>query len=149
MKSPFQLIAVTVLLLAAGIWAVRPATTIRLAWDASPDQGVGYFVEWTVPSAGLTNRAYAGTNLTVTITNLPVGTSQFRAFAYALTETNLISDPSNEVDFTNRPSGPTNLIITLQISTNLTQWTDGPALLIPVPPQLAGQEFFRSRLDLK
>lgn len=149
MKSPLQIIFVTIGLLLGGIWAVRPASTVTFAWDASRDVDVGYFLEYWYPALGLTNRAYAGTNLTVTVTNVPVGTMHAEAFAYALSETNLVSDPSNEVLWTNRPSGPTNLIITLQTSTNLSQWNDGPVLIVPMPPQLAGQEFFRSRLDLK
>lgn len=123
------------------------AADMTLAWDASPDPGVAYRLLYYQASGGPTNAVEAGTNLTATVI-APAGVWSAVCVAFVPSDPSLISDPSNEVTWTNRPAGPTQLRITVQTSTNLTHWHDGPALLVPIAPD-QGQSFYRSRLDFE
>ena len=108
-------IALTLLLVAL-IWTVRGAglstSSVTLAWDSSTDTNLGpitYNIYWGVATRTYTNSASAGTNLTLTVTNLARGSTYYFA-ATALctnsfptngTSTNLVeSDYSTEVSWT-------------------------------------------------
>lgn len=81
---------------------VRPSSptnvTVTLAWDASPGTNViaNYNVCQGVGPRTYTNRVSAGTNLTVTLTNVPGNATNYFA-ATAVDTSGLESDYSNEV----------------------------------------------------
>ena len=86
------------ILLALTPLAASATGTVTLAWDASPGTNViaNYNVYYGVASATYTNVAAAGTNLTVSISNLVEGTTYFFA-ATAVDTSGLESDYSTEV----------------------------------------------------
>lgn len=126
--------------------AVDAAETITLAWDASPDAEVtGYRLYFGPASATYTNTVDIGAKLTTDVTLTP-GTFYFVVTAY--TAQGLESDPSNEISYSVRPGKPLNLRITVQSSTNLSAWVDGPAVDVPLPEEEGPQRFYRARLAL-
>ena len=78
--------------------AAFAAGTVTLAWDASPGTNViaNYKVYYGVASATYTNTVAAGTNLTVSVSNLVVGATYYFA-ATAVDTAGLESDYSAEV----------------------------------------------------
>ncbi len=95
---------VLTVLLASAFWVLTPlvslaAGTVTLAWDASPatnDAIANYNIYYGVASATYTNVVAAGTNLTVSISNLVQGITYY--FAATAVDTNgLESDYSTEV----------------------------------------------------
>jgi hypothetical protein len=101
--KPLILIAFVSLLfgmpcLAQSVGPTNPTPAVVLAWDRSPGTNVitNYTVYYGVASATYTDKALAGTNLTVTVSNLLRGTTYF--FAATATDTKgLESGYSNEV----------------------------------------------------
>lgn len=75
--------------------------TVSLAWDASVGTNViaGYNIYWGPSSLTYTSSISAGTNLTITITNLARGSAYYFA-ATAVDNNNYESDFSTEVSTT-------------------------------------------------
>ncbi len=103
--------------------------TVTLAWDASPGTNViaNYNLYYGVASATYTNVVAAGTNLTVSVSNLVEGTTYYFA-ATAVDSDGLESDYSTEVStlvpikLTNQP--PTlNAIANIAVNENASQQT--------------------------
>ena len=94
-----------ILLFLLVIWSVQAAgpspSTVTLAWDASASTNLGpitYKIYWGVTNRTYTNFASAGTNLTLTVTNLARGSTYY--FAATALDTNLLeSDYSSEVSW--------------------------------------------------
>ncbi len=78
--------------------ASQAASTVTLAWDASPGTNiiVNYKIYYGVASATYSNSVSAGTNLTATVSNLVVGTKYYFA-ATATDKDGLESDYSTEI----------------------------------------------------
>jgi hypothetical protein len=91
------------------------ASSVTLAWDSSPDANViaNYNVYYGVASATYTNVAAAGTNLTISISNLVEGATYYFV-ATAVDTFGLESDYSNEVSYTNLPSP--NIVLTSPVN---------------------------------
>jgi len=115
--------AALVTLICGGLFAISPlasvaAGTVTLAWDASPGTNViaNYKVYYGVASATYTNAVSAGTNLTVSVSNLVAGATYYFA-ATAVDTSGLESDYSTEVSTViNSPNQPP----TLNALANLT-----------------------------
>ena len=94
--------------------ATPPPSTVILTWNPSPSPGVTNYNMYYGSSTGYyTNVVPAGTNLTVTVSNLVRGATYFFA-ATAVDANNLESIYSNEVSVTTPtpPNAPTNLHVT-------------------------------------
>lgn len=91
---------------AQSIVPTNPPANVTLAWNASAETNMGplsYTIFYGPASAAYTNSVPAGTNLTVTVSNLVRGSTCY--FAVIATATNgLVSPPSNEVSY--RPPLP-------------------------------------------
>jgi hypothetical protein len=62
---------------------VPPTYSVTLAWDRTTDAtATGSKIYWGITSRGYTNSVDAGTNLSLTLTNLPSATYYFGATAY-------------------------------------------------------------------
>jgi hypothetical protein len=98
--------------------ASSAAGSVTLAWDASPGTNViaNYKIYYGAASATYTNVVAAGTNLTVSISNLVTGTTYYFA-ATAVDTSGLESDYSTEVSTMIRPP---NQPPTLNALANLT-----------------------------
>ena len=92
-------------------WSALAAGTVTLAWDPSPGTNViaNYNLYYGVASATYTNVVAAGTNLTVSVSNLVQGKTYY--FAATAVDTNgLESDYSAEVSTTiSQPNQPPTL----------------------------------------
>lgn len=125
-------------------------SSVTLAWDASPGtNAAGYAIYQGISSRSYTNRLDAGTNLTLTVSNLVRGvTNYFTATAYSAT--GLESDYSNEVAWKSDlpPIPPANLRITAQIAKSPTgpwqPFTNMPSVVITNP---AGESYFRMEIS--
>lgn len=72
--------------------------SVTLGWTASTTSPVAYTIYYGPASATYTNTVSAGTNLTVTVSNLVRGATYW--FAAIATATNgLVSPPSNEISY--------------------------------------------------
>lgn len=102
---------------------------VTLAWDPSPDAGVGaYRVHWGIESGAYRWATNAGASKSITVQGLTNGVEYY--FAATAVDTNqLESDFSNEVSWVAEVySPPTRTIITLTPvalhSTNLVDWNE-------------------------
>ena len=93
----------------------NPTPSVTLAWDPSPGtNAVAYYNIYYGPtSRTYTNTAFAGTNTTITISNLVRGSTYYFA-ATAVGTNNLESEYSSEVSCTipAPPPPPTTLSVT-------------------------------------
>lgn len=93
-------VVVSLLVLLAG---AAQATSVTLAWSASPDASVtGYRIYYGATAGGTTNRVEVGPALTCTVSNLVAGTNYF-FFATAYDGLGVESEPSNTITYT--PTG--------------------------------------------
>lgn len=115
---------------------------VKLGWDPSPDVGIaGYQLYRGNASGSYVDQYWAGTNLTYTVSNIVVGTTNY--FAVTAVGTNQMeSDFSNEVSYgpipPRAPSLKMQIIVTPQYegSTNGVSWIplgDGPEVVFDAP----------------
>jgi hypothetical protein len=88
------------------------AANVTLAWDTSPSTGItNYSVYYGTATGAYTNQVNAGTNLSVTVSNLVNGVKYYFA-ATALDTHGMESAYSAEINYTipwPRPAAPSNL----------------------------------------
>jgi sulfur relay (sulfurtransferase) complex TusBCD TusD component (DsrE family) len=114
--------AAHVMILCSGLPALFPfsaiaASSVTLAWDPSPGTDVitNYNLYYGAASATYTNVVPAGTNTTVTISNLVGGTTYY--FAATAVDTNgLESVYSTEVAYTNVTATPPTIVLSSPVN---------------------------------
>lgn len=103
------------------------ADSVGLGWDASTNTGITQYKVYVGPNANpaASNSTsfvtVGGNQLTALVTNVGVGITHFQATAFIGT---LESLPSNDVAYTNRSFGPTNLRITLATNQTAAIWIE-------------------------
>jgi len=138
--------------LASSLWSTQ---SITLAWDPSVDTNVtSYSIYWGIRAGIYTSYTNVGTNLTITIPDLPAGTWFFVSTARN-DSIGLESDPSNVVwktIGTNSPPAP--LVKSIKISSTIESSNDplGPwCAEILLPPQdyplTSSKTFWRSSIQ--
>lgn len=151
MRQMTYIASVAILLLAARAWS---AESVTLAWDPSTDPEVtGAIVYYGNASRNYPWHTNVGNVTRATVQGLTNGLTYF----FAVTATNpagLESDYSNEVSTSipARPPSPRNLIITTSIQSAespMGPWTNLVETTLPVAPDLAGQRFYRAKVEMK
>lgn len=130
--------------------------SVSLAWDKAASHTNVVFTVLTGIRSGIYNtRTEAGTNLTTTVTNLPPGATYFFVVIARNTESQIESDPSNEVSLfiSPKPITPSNLnTTTIRAFLEDSRYPTGPwstAVAFPAETFLASADrrFFRVRVD--
>jgi len=100
--------------------AVHAASSVALAWDASPGPNIaGYTVRYGTVSGVYPSSQNAGSALTTTISTLTAGTRYYFVVT-ARTAAGLESDPSNQISYTPPATPVPNVLPTLNSISNVT-----------------------------
>jgi hypothetical protein len=105
----------SLLLVASSVFISAPAlaaSTVTLAWDQSTGTNIaGYKVYYGAASGNYTNSLTVGNATTASVSNLVAGATYYFA-ATAYDSSNLESDFSNEVGYTNAAAAPPTIVLT-------------------------------------